>query len=518
MPADKPSVLLFVDRSSDTTETRGKSKEALNAFRELAQHYHDLNQFGKKDDESPEKLSIQDYQRLKSTSEHPRLKLSKTAQKMKLKEKMSTIMVLNEGEHVSLDKVTSDLQVTSLNEILGYLQKNKDQRLSSLAKDLGFQLLSDDIYIKPVHAQQSHSEFLSNSMSAEYSIVGHTDSSNLDSDLNLPSISAGGPVENSKLVDLSFQNDEVMTCQFDSHIETKSAELEESSVEHELLVTKNVKAEKESSLDRDESGKESFADHELSAAINMKMEIENFSDGNQPGKESNVAHELSCAKNVKAENDSYSDGDQFGEEPDQFLGFNGSFFYSEGNYRLLKSLTGNYRIPSLVIVDPVRQQHYVYPEDQNFNFSSLNGFLSGFVNDTLLPYQHSEHVLQSPREATRPPFVNLDFHEVESIPRITAHTFSKLAIGSNHSDKDSAWNKDVAVLFSHSWCGHCQRMEMVVREVHRAFKGCMDILKSGSRNMIDISDHGKVVGMCMYDLICSQINLFLNCLLGFYFL
>ncbi|KAK4264137.1 hypothetical protein QN277_029467 [Acacia crassicarpa] len=540
LPANKPSVLLFVDRSSDTSETRGKSKEALNAFRELAQHYHVLNQIGKKDNGSPEKFSILDYLSLKSVSEHPRLKLSKTAQKIKLKEKMSTIMVINEGKHVSLDKVTSDIQVTSLNEILGYLlQKNKDGRLSSLAKDLGFQLLSDDIDIKPIHAEQSHSEVLSNPMPAETSHVGHTDSSNPDNDPNLLSRSAEDPEENSKLAELSYQ-DEVMTSRIDSVEEIKSTKLEESLVDHELLVTKNMKAEKEGSLDEDNSEKESIADNEFPVAKNMKaekeggsldgdnfekesiadskfpvaknmkMEIEGFSGGHQPGQESNVAHELSGAKNLKAETDTYSDGDKFGEELDQFLGFNGSFFYSECNYQLLKVLTGNFRIPTLVIVDPVQQQHYVFPKDQNFNFSSLNGFLSGFVNDTLLPHQRSEHVFRGPREATRPPFVNLDFHEVDSLPRITAYTFSELAIGFNHSDKDNAWNKDVLVLFSHSWCGYCQRMEMVVREVHRAFKGYMDILKSGSRNMKAISDHENLD----HDTITLPVIYLLDCTLN----
>ena len=35
-----------------------------------------------------------------------------------------------------------------------------------------------------------------------------------------------------------------------------------------------------------------------------------------------------------------------------FLGFNGFFFYSDGNYQLLERLTGGRGIPSLVIVDP----------------------------------------------------------------------------------------------------------------------------------------------------------------------
>jgi hypothetical protein len=145
----------------------------------------------------------------------------------------------------------------------------------------------------------------------------------------------------------------------------------------------------------------------------------------------------------------------------------------------------------MVIVDPFWQQHYVYPEEKSFNFASLYGFLSEFHNGTLLPYQRSEHVIQAQREARRPPFVNLDFHEVDSIPRITAHTFSELVIGFNLSNKENtsnAWNKDVLVLFSNSWCAFCQRMELIVREVYRAVKGYVDTLKRGTQN---VSDHGE---------------------------
>ena len=262
--------------------------------------------------------------------------------------------------------------------------------------------------------------------------------------------SAGELEENPKSTELSSRKDEVKRPSIVTHEEIKSVETEES-----------------------------IADHELSTAKFMLPETDDSSGGNKD--EGEQAH---------------------------FLGFNGFFFYSDGNYQLLERLTGGRGIPSLVIVDPFWQQHYVYPDEKSFNFSSLCDFLSEFLNGTLLPYQQSEHVLQGQREATHPPFVNLDFHEVDSIPRIMAHTFSELVIGFNLSNKENtsnSWNKDVLVLFSNSWCSFCQRMEMVVREVYRAIKGYVDMLNRGSQNVKGISDLG--LGFKWYLILISRIVL-----------
>ncbi|XP_047157124.1 uncharacterized protein LOC124827974 isoform X2 [Vigna umbellata] len=428
LPANKPSVLLFVDRSSESSETRGKSKEALEAFRELAQHYHSVNQAGKKKNDSLDKH----YHGLKSTSEHPRLKLSMPAQKIKLKEKISTVMIINEGKQVSLDNVPSDLQGSSLNEILAYLlQRKNDRKLSSLAKDLGFQLLSDDMDIGLASTQQPYSEVQSNQIPTETSEQGLADTLVLDGDSYR---SAAEVEENPKLTELSSRDDEVNRPSIITHEEIKSV---------------------------------------------------------QPG-ESVADNELSTTEFVRSETDDSSGGNKYEEELTHFLGFNGSFFYSDGNYQLLERLTGGFGVPSLVIVDPIQQQHYVYPGEKSFNFSSLYDFLSEFLNRTLHPYQRSEHVLQGQKGPIHPPFVNLDFHEIDSIPQITAHSFSELAIGfnlSNKEDTSNAWNKDVLILFSNNWCSFCQRMEMVVREVYRAIKGYVNMLNSGSQNVEGISDH-----------------------------
>ncbi|RWR90448.1 hypothetical protein CKAN_01954400 [Cinnamomum micranthum f. kanehirae] len=70
--------------------------------------------------------------------------------------------------------------------------------------------------------------------------------------------------------------------------------------------------------------------------------------------------------------------------------------------------------------------------------------------------------------------------------------FSELVLGFNQCDTGyalscfnnqhtgPAWKKDVLVLFSNTWCGFCQRMELVVREVYRAFKGYISVLDSDS--------------------------------------
>ncbi|KAJ6678161.1 TRANSPORTER putative (DUF179)-RELATED [Salix viminalis] len=195
-------------------------------------------------------------------------------------------------------------------------------------------------------------------------------------------------------------------------------------------------------------------------------------------------HKPPISEDARAEKKRFFPGRQVGEEQLNFQNFKGSFFFCDGNYRLLSALTGETRIPSLVLIDPLSHQHYVFPEYTNLSYSSLEDFLHGFLNGNLIPYQRSESEPESPREETHPPFVNMDFHEADSIPEVTAHTFSEQVLGFNQSDNGiaaNAWNGDVLVFFSNSWCGFCQRMELIVREVHRSIKGFVNMLKTGSR-------------------------------------
>ncbi|KAG8644206.1 hypothetical protein MANES_11G108701v8 [Manihot esculenta] len=399
VPASKPSLLLFVDRFSNSAETKRRSKEALDTFRTLALEYQISDQIDQQNSDKPERSSAQ------LISGHPRLKLSPMAQKIKLKEKMS-VTILNEGKYT--------IRGSSLHEILTYLlQQNKEAKLSSIAKDVGFQLLSDDFDIK-TDKLPSEPQVESSEVSA---IVSEEDlaksSANLDED------SASNH-------DQSYQP---------TDIECPSPNDEEDISRH-LISTKP---------DQPVSG-DGLAISVVSAEEKVSIQV-----------------------------------DQLKEEQHQFQSFKGSFFFSDGNYRLLRALTGETKVPSLVIIDPISQQHYV-PEQKNFGYASLEDSIHRFLNGILTPYQQSESEPENPREGTRPPFVNVDFHEADSIPRVTVRTFTEQVFGFNQSDDDNAWKEDVLVLFSNSWCGFCQRMELVVREVYRAIKGHMNMLKTGSWN------------------------------------
>ncbi|KAH7841360.1 hypothetical protein Vadar_028886 [Vaccinium darrowii] len=50
LPANEPSMLLFVGRSSDSSETRRKSEEAIDAFRNFALHYKTSHGIGQPND------------------------------------------------------------------------------------------------------------------------------------------------------------------------------------------------------------------------------------------------------------------------------------------------------------------------------------------------------------------------------------------------------------------------------------------------------------------------------------
>ncbi|CAK7337957.1 unnamed protein product [Dovyalis caffra] len=417
IPSNKPSVLLFVDRSSDLLETRRKSKEALDIFRELALHYHISNQTGQQSNDKSEASSARASTEYKSISEHPKLKLSPTAQNIKSKDKMS-IMIVNDGKPVMLDSMDSGLEGSSLHEIFTYLlQKKGEAKLSSVAKEAGFQLLSDDFNIKVADALPSKAEVESKQVLSDEIVV--RTSTDLDKD------SASNHREVSQPT--SSQDDEEKPTCFDPSRHLLSVEPGQHESDHTPPFLENASTEEKGSFQVD----------------------------------------------------------KLGEEQLNFQIFKGSFFFCDGNYRLLTALTGETSIPSLVIIDPVSQQHYVFPEHVNLSYSLVEDFLHGFLNGSLVPYQRSESEPESSREETHPPFVNMDFHEADSIPQVTAHTFSEQVLGFNQSDNDitaNAWNEDVLVLFSNSWCGFCQRMELIVREVHRAIKGYMNLLKTGSRS------------------------------------
>ncbi|XVE49758.1 hypothetical protein DITRI_Ditri01bG0107300 [Diplodiscus trichospermus] len=424
LPANKPSVILFVDRSSDSLETRRRSREALDAFREVALQHQMSDQMSSQNTDHQDKSSLLAS---KGTSRHPG-QLSESALNIKLNDKMS-FMIINEGKHVTLDKIASDLQGKSLDEILAYvLQRKKEAKLSSLAKELGFRLLSDDLDIKIPQELPSQKEDQSNDVS--------------------PPVSQEGP-----LID-------IVDPHTIPHMESKSAMVHEEK-------PKAIGVEPSSPYNEDKGISSDKSKHFISIETDQLLK----------------SLVLDVAGGLKSKAKFSSEIDKSGEQEFQFQGFKGSFFLCDDNYRLLRPLTGRSTIPSVVLVDPRSQHHYVYPEEATFSYFSLSNFLDEYLNGSLVPYQRSAPIPHSPREPTSPPFVNQDFHEMDAIPRVTLHTLSTLLSGSNQSSSGTAAHgrsEDVVVLFSSNWCGFCQRMELVVREVYRATRGYMKMLKSGS--------------------------------------
>lgn len=426
LPANKPSVLLFVDRSSELPEDRVKSMEALDALRELAWY----SQFSDHvPGEKPGNLgwiSFLSHQQQRSSFRHSNLKLSESSHIVKAKTKMS-IMSINDGKEkrVSLD---TDLNKNALHEILEYLLQQKNEgKLSQLAKKVGFQLLSNDFEVKIASTSlktgdqpiQGSLEFSQENLRS----IIHQDEKQL---LHEPAASSAwdGDMHSTGDEKLSKLRDP-KPSQYDQERRSKNMVYEESghlTSMRGLVNSKDFIPEKRYSLKVDE--------------LREELQIE---------------------------------------------GFNGTFHFSDGDYRLLRTLTGDSKIPSLVIIDPIRQQHYIYPDQKNFSFDAQAQFLRDYINVSILPYQHSEPVLPISREASRPPFVNMDFHEADSIPKITARTLAELISGVSHSWGESVpphWQKDVFVLFSSNWCAFCQRMELVVREVYRALKGYVNMLRT----------------------------------------
>nr|GMD62771.1 Protein disulfide-isomerase [Ipomoea batatas] len=465
LPANTPSMLLFVDRSSDSSTLRQESKQAMDAFRELALHYHNSHMGSGKDTLISEKRSAEAIQKLKGASKHRRLDLFQAAQKINVNEKMS-IVIMNEGKHVSVENLVADLQGSSLHEILTYaLKKKKGMKLSTIAKDAGFQLLSEDLNIElgdTLAVQEGdHSDQVSGSPTDNVSKdtldseSSHNDPSNVNTEYAQP-LAAQAEVQS----DQPSEGDPVVVQE--ANLDLNKIQMPEKA---DIFYGEHV------------------AQSELSAA-------ESFQQNNN---ENFIEHSHVQDATDNSENERIFEKTLEVDEQNQERSFGGSFFFCDGQYRLLRALTGGSKIPSAVIVDPILQRHYVLAEEAVFSHSLLAEFLDRFINESLPPYQQSEPFAPNPRVAPNPPFVNQDFHEADSIPRITANSFTELVLG-NLSDPmyaSNSWSQDVLVLFSNSWCGFCQRMELVVREVYRAIHGYANMLKTAfDDNKMSLTEDG----------------------------
>ncbi|CAA7036520.1 unnamed protein product [Microthlaspi erraticum] len=381
-PASKPSVILFVDRSSSSLKDRRRSVKALATFRDVAAQ-HKLSDIINWENGIQYENSVS-----QAEQESVSVSLQKAAGKfktIKLESKVSFV-ILDGDKHVALDSIAPGMEGSSLQEILTKLvhRRKETSKLSSIAKDAGFRLLSDDVHIKVLDALPSQAKVMSGQDSAPSSAEGFTNKVNM------------GSKEKDEMNFFSKENDK---------------------------------------------GK-----------IKISMQSESKED---------LVHS-----------------------------FRGSFFFADANYALLRALTGDVKIPSAVIIDPALQQHYVLQAGVTFSYLSLVDFLHGYLNGSLSPYKQSESTIRVPRKATVPPFVNLDFHEVDSIPRVTVNTFSHMVHAWNQSSAEKApcpLCQDVLVLFSNNWCGFCQRMELVLREVYRSLKEYNAKIQGGSETEAPIN-------------------------------
>ncbi|KAL0283450.1 UNVERIFIED_CONTAM: hypothetical protein Sangu_2889200 [Sesamum angustifolium] len=466
LPEKRPTMLLFVDRSSNSMQIRLESQKALNALRELAERTEMLNQNRGRSTIRNGKTSTEINQASWSTPKHPRIKPFATSQKVILTDKMS-IMLMNEGQQVTLENLVPDLQGSSVHEILTYaLKRQKELKLSSLAKDAGFQLLSKDFDIEVVESLPSHTKDQSKRVSGETPVCDG-ESADIDKK-HIPAVSS------SKLhVELPDQSDVSEDQSNPVSGETPvSDRLETADIDKKQIpAVSSSKLHEELPDPSDvkyilQDRKEDFLDK--SSLSPVEHESGHHSTG--------MTTDSTESWNVRETR--YS-----GLEENAEKGFTGSFYFLDGQYRLLETLTGGTKIPSVVIVDPISQKHYVLPEQSVFSYSSLYAFVSDYITGKLPPYQQSAAIVPSSRDSQRPPFVNLDFHETDSIPLVTTNTFAELVLGNKSDPKNSGrpWDRNVLVLFSNSWCGFCQRMELIVREVYRALKSYGNIKINSTR-------------------------------------
>lgn len=525
-PANRPSVILFIDRSSDYSKLRGESKSTLQILRKFVNENHLADHVVRGEfSSSPKIFSGKSFpntwsQIVADHSFRQNVKDSATPKLVRFQDNMA-IMITNKGQNIALD-ANDDSQGNALYNILANLLnrkkptvERKEIKISVLAKEAGFQLLSSDFEVQiadssPSHYDESQLNYISES--AITSVEAQTSKlpresneehgagygSILDSNGIASAIDEKQP-EHANTETFIRKNQERVTC-----TESKTNKLTTTLV-NELDNSSRSKQVNEDDMSGQEMNLQSMTcpAKDLPPSGDFPMEEENIDLTGCPDKTcSDVFKEnltdVTSGKDLlendadevkKSRQQSISD-----EQPIQQLRFEGSFFFSDGGYQLLRSLTGGENVPSLVILDPVSQHHYVYSEKAYITYTSLVNFIKEFLNGTLTPYERSASSFTSTRESPRPPFVNLDFHEADSIPRVAADTFCEVVIGykpcemgndftvSQIQNFRTAWKKDVLVLFSTSWCGFCQRVELVVREVYRALKIFSTMLKSESKN------------------------------------
>ncbi|XP_062200707.1 uncharacterized protein LOC133903374 isoform X2 [Phragmites australis] len=543
-PANRPSVILFIDRLSHSSKLRDESKLSLKLLRQYVQNNYPFRVSTGALSSSTSKMHSKAAPLLMKTDAHSETaRLNAWASKlMALGDKMS-VMAVNDGESISYRSSSQVSGGDPLYDILTNLlhktrpgHRSKKTRISLVTKDVGLKLLSDDSKIQAVESlsvQESQHERTDDSFAtsdnfnddiAEVSVDENKASkTEYIDDALAPSILEKTPATYSDehANDLEYNVTE-MEGQSKSEALDMSSDLEEE-VSYDVYSSSEVggilhkhKEEKtvtealdilESDdinihINQEESGSPNEQDAVSSVLGKKFRRIEDVIDEDNTFNldEGSEESDRKCRPHATCSSSSSFVRDDTGQvistiSDDRFAG---SFYFFDGGYRLLRTLTGGSRIPSLVIIDPIQQKHYVFPEESEFSYVSLQNYFDSFMNRNLPSYHNAASSAISSKELPRPPFVNHDFHEANSIPQLTTNSFCPLVFGfrgcdsknevpfSNTENITSGWNKDVLVLFSNSWCGFCQRAELVVRELHRSFTSFMSYSDSAVANAQDL--------------------------------
>lgn len=340
------------------------------------------------------------------------------------------VMVVNEGLNEGNNNPLVDILTKLLQQTRANQQKSKEKKISVVAKEVGFQLLSQDFDVKvvePILADQSD---------------GQSD-------------------------DVTSSENEISDS-----IEDHDANSEEKTIPK---------------IDIPEDNKETMHEKHDEEQILSEMKQERTISNEKLGDISEIEGTASI---------SFMQSHEVNKElSDDNTGFVGSIFFSDGSYQLLNSLTSGSKVPTLIIIDPTKQQHFVFDEETRICHSSVVNFIDRFSNQSLSPFIRSDPFVSGMKEFPRPPFVNQDFHEAVSVPRIPANRFCESVVGYKDCLVDDkgidmgnvtgVWSTDVLVLFSNSWCGFCQRMELVLREVFRAFDSFTTVTKERDANLTE---------------------------------
>ncbi|PKA55037.1 hypothetical protein AXF42_Ash003674 [Apostasia shenzhenica] len=519
-PAKRPSVVLFIDRLSDSSNIRGQSESALENFRKLSQHYQ-LSYWpygGHSQRFSAQTVSESQDRFISGSSSINSMKDSSAPKTVETKDNLAIVMV-KKGQNILSDRTASfshgntayDVLLNLLNK--KKIERSKNTKISLLAKEVGFQLLSDDFEVQVVDSSQLHKEI--NQMSdmktekasiprEESFVFGKEpseESANTKEDLvaatelsavdDVEQVEHGDTEKGVEVLEMSIKyksdnSEPVTVVSHKVYGDSSDNSLMEDPMNNDDKTFKQNEAEQ--FLGHDES---SSLEHKITASRicidNDNLDVVGFRSSSEGAADSRVLYSSeNYIENVRVQDEENMEVGKLDELQDQNHPFEGSFFFVDGGYRLLKSLTGGSNIPSLVILDPVSQHHFVINEGIAIDYSCMLSSVEQFLNGSLSPYLASASSIVSSREAPRPPFLNLDFHEIDSVPQVTAITFCELVFGFKRcvagngfqfSNLGAAWEKDVLVLFGSSWCGFCYRLELIVREVYRAFKSLKDMLK-----------------------------------------